>query len=86
MRVYSVDVPTTATSLATLLGSMPRHTQCVGLQAPEANVDTVFFGDHKGQPLELRPQANGTLPVVGFKEVFVRGSNGDKLSVVLFDG
>ena len=86
MRVYSVDVPTTAKSLAKLLGSLPRHTKTVGIQAPSANTDTVFFGDHKGQPLELRPKASGTLPVTGFKEVFIKGSSGDKLSVVLFDG
>ncbi len=85
MRVYSVPVPTSPTSLAVLLGSLPRHTKTVGIQAPSANVDTVFFGDHKGQPLELRPEASGSLPVATFKEVFIVGSSGDKLSVVLFD-
>lgn len=86
MRVYSVDVPTMPTSLSKLLGSLPRHTKSVGIQAPSANVDTVFFGDHKIQPLELRPEASGSLPVATYKSVFIRGTTGDKLSVVLFDG
>lgn len=86
MRVKSIDVPTTPKSIASLLGKLPRHTKTVGLQAPEANVETVFFGDKDNQPLELRPKASGNLPVTSFKEIFVVGTSGDKLSIVLFDG
>jgi hypothetical protein len=81
-----VDVPITPTSLADLLDKSMRHTSAVGLQAPETNTQTVFFGTAKTQPLELRPKANAALPLVNFKEVYVRGTSGDKLSVVLFDG
>lgn len=86
MRVKSVPVPATATSLATLLGKQVRHTGAVGLQAPEANTNTVLFGDVNSQPLELRPKANTGLKVTNFQEVFVRGTPPDLLSVVLFDG
>ena len=86
MRVKSIEVPTTPKSLATLFEKLPRHTKIVGLQAPSANVDTVFFGDKDSQPLELRPEASGALPVTSFKEIFVVGTNGDKLSIALFDG
>lgn len=86
MRVKSIDIPTTATSLSTLLEKLPRHTKIVGLQAPEANAQTIFFGDKDSQPLELRPKASGALPVTSFREIFVLGTSGDKLSVALFDG
>ncbi len=86
MRVKSVDVTATPTSLSTLLGKLPRHTNVVGIQAPEANAQTVFFGDKDSQPFELRPKANTSLPVTSFKEVFVVGTVPDKLSIVLFDG
>lgn len=86
MRVKSVDVPTSPTRLSTLLDKEMRHTGAVGLQAPEANVDTVFFGTAAEQPLELRPKANAAFPLANYKEIFVVGSAGDKLSIVLFDG
>ena len=85
MRVKSVDVPTTPKNLSTLIGKAMRHTKEIGLQAPEANAQTVFFGDKEVQPFELRPQASASLPVVSFKEVFVVGTSGDKLSIILFD-
>jgi hypothetical protein len=81
-----VPVPTTPTSLSTLVDKLPRHTKTIGLQAPAANAQTVFFGDKVVQTLELRPRASGSLPVTSFKEVFVVGTSGDFLSVVLFDG
>lgn len=86
MRVESVDVPTSATSLASLIDEAPRHTNQVGLQAPEANAAIVFFGNKDKQPFELRPMANVLMPVANFREIFVLGTGGDKLSIVLFDG
>ena len=86
MRVKSVDVPTSPTSLSNLLNKDMRHTSLIGLQAPSANVEAVFFGDRNEQPFELRPKANASLPITSFKEVFIKGASGDKLSIVLFDG
>lgn len=84
MRVFSVPVPTARTNLYILLGAEIRHASGIGLQAPEANANTVFFGDHAGQPFELRPKANAILPVTNTKDVFIRGTTGDNISVGLF--
>jgi hypothetical protein len=64
----------------------PRHTRFIGLQAPTTNTQTVFFGDHKIQPFELRPKANAIIPVASFRELFLVGTPGDKVAVALFDG
>lgn len=86
MRIKSVPVPTEATSLATLLEKLPRHTGAVGIQAPEANTGTVFVGDRNEQPLEIRPRASGLLRTAAFNELYIRGTEGDFLTVVLMDG
>jgi len=85
LRAYSVDVPTSPASLSSLLEAEMRHTKHIGLQAPEANVGTVFFGDQKVQPVELRPEANASLPMATFNSTYIKGTSGDKLSVILFD-
>lgn len=86
MRCKKVSVPTTATPLSTLLEKFPRHTGYVGLQAPEANAQAVFVGDKTEQPIELRPGHSGNLGTVSWQEVYVLGTSGDFLTVVLFDG
>ena len=86
MRAYSILVPITPKSLTTLLEAEMRHTKSIGLQAPTGNTGTVFLGDQKVQPVELRPKANAHLPIATFNTTFVKGTSGDKLTVVLFDG
>jgi len=87
MRITTVTVPVVATSISTLIDETPRHTKAVGLQAPESNLDIVYFGDAKSQPFELRPKANAFLPIASFREVHIRTSGpGNKLSIALFDG
>lgn len=84
MRVKQVAVTTAPASLGSLLDKQIRHTGSIGLQAPEGNVDIIYFGDKNEQPFELRPEANALLPVTSFKEVYVRGTPPDLLSVGLF--
>ena len=85
MRITTVNVPTTAISISVLIDETPRHTRSVGLQAPEANLDIVYFGDAKSQPFELRPKANAFIPLASFKELHIRSASGNKLSIALFD-
>jgi len=84
MRVYSRSVPTTATALPGVLGNVMLQTSAVGLQAPKANVNTIFFGDKNQQPFELRPEANALLPINSIKDVYIKGTSGDKISIGLF--
>jgi len=81
MRVYSRDVPTSATNLIDLTGADIRHCSVVLLQAPEGNAATILFGDRKVQPFELRPSANASVPVNNAKAVFVKGTSGDRISI-----
>lgn len=84
MRVYSRLVPTAATNLPTVLGNVITQGSGVGLQAPEANVNTIFFGDKNAQPFELRPEANAILPINSIKDVYIKGTSGDRISIGLF--
>ena len=87
MRVFQVTTSAVATNLQALIGQdCPRHTCTIGLQAPASNTATILFGDLKIQPFELRPQANASLPVAGFSEVYVRSASPQQLSISLFDG
>lgn len=84
MRAFSLPVTTTATSLYDLIGEdVIRHTDQISLQAPEANASTIFFGDNKVQPFELRPCASAHVPQPNIKDVYVRGTPPDKLSVMI---
>lgn len=86
MRTFSIDVTAEAKSLKVLIQDpTPRHTACIGLQAPEANASTVFFGNDKCQTVELRPKANASLPIASFDSTYIKGTVGDKVTVVLFD-
>lgn len=85
MRVYSRTVPVTATPLTEVLGSgILTQASAVGLQAPTANTSTIFFGDKNSQPFELRPEANALLPINSIKNVYVKGTAPDKISIGLF--
>jgi len=84
MRVFSRPVPTTPTNLPTVLGNVITQGSAVGLQAPEANANTIYFGDKNAQPFELRPEANALLPINSIKDVYIRGTLGDRISVGLF--
>lgn len=54
-------------------------------QAPEANTDTLNFGDLSIQPHELRPEANGYLPITDSKSLFFKAPNaGNKLIISFF--
>jgi len=85
MRAFSFEVLTTAQRLVTILPDCARHTGSIAIQAPAANVDTIFFGDQKVQPFELRPKANGLIPIKNVNEFSFYGSVGDNLSVMLND-
>lgn len=84
MRVFERNVPTTPTAIPTLIGQSLTQCSALGLQAPEANVDTIFFGDKNTQPFELRPEANAILPINSVKDVYVYGTSGDKISIGIF--
>lgn len=84
MIIRDIEVPTAATSLLSLLANNLRTTAAIGLQAPASNAGTVFFGDQHIQPFELRAKANAFLPVNITNPLYIRGSSGDRLSVVLF--
>jgi hypothetical protein len=56
----------------------------VGLQAPEANANTIYFGDKNSQPFELRPEANALLPINNIKDVYIVGAGVDRISIGLF--
>lgn len=84
MRVYSKPVPTTPTSIVELVGNVINQVSAVGLQAPETNAFTIFFGDKNQQPFELRPEANAILPINQAKDVYIQGTSGDKISIGFF--
>lgn len=79
MKVKIISVPTNPTSLFDLSGAAHQHVSGIVFQAPEANAETVYFGDRSNQPFELRPKANGTLSIADTTSVFIRGTSGDKL-------
>jgi len=60
------------------------QTGAIGLQAPESNAQIVYFGDQHTQPFELRPEANAFLPVANTRDLYLFGTSGDNISVVLF--
>lgn len=84
MRVKQIDVPTTPKNLVQLLDEVIKTAGSIGLQAPEANTNIVYFGDLTSQPIELRPKANAHIPVSSLKAVYVKGTSGDKITIVGF--
>lgn len=85
MRAFDVAVPTTAQSLKELLNDPPLRTTSIGFQAPIANTETIFFGDKSVQPAELKPEGSALLEVSTFDSIYIKGTSGDKLTVLLFD-
>ena len=85
MRTHKIEVPLNPQSLKTLLREPIRHTKNVGLQAPKTNKGTIFFGDQQLQAIELRPKSNGLLPITTFEAIYIKGTRGDMLNIVLFD-
>ena len=84
MRVFSRLVPTISTSIPDIIGAGIEQSSSVALQAPAANISTIFFGGKNEQPFELRPEANALLPINQIKDVFILGSSGDRISIVIF--
>lgn len=84
LTVRKVPVPTTSTSVDALLDNIRTRPNNVGLQAPETNIQNIFFGDARDQSGELRPQANVVFHEVKPSEVYVRGTSGDFITVFLF--
>lgn len=83
MRVYSRTVTVVAQNIPTLVGNMLQQCSSVLIQAPAANTTTVFFGDKNSQPFELRPEANGRIPVNQAKDVYIRGTPPAKITIGL---
>jgi hypothetical protein len=54
------------------------------MQAPDANANTVFFGTDAEQPFELRARGSATLEVKDLKDIYVKGTSPDKLSILLY--
>ena len=77
-------MPTSATNVPTLVGQALLQCSAVGLQAPEANANIIYFGDKNSQPFELRPEANAFLPVNNLRDIYIRGSSGDDVSIAVF--
>ena len=84
MRVFRRPIPTVSTSIPDIIGSAISQVSGVGLQAPEANAQTIYFGDRSEQPFELRPKANAMLPVNSIKDVHLKGTSGDFIFIGLF--
>lgn len=86
MRVYSIDVTINSQNLKDLIDNPAmRHTKQISLQAPKKNFGTIFFGDQKNQPIELRPRASADLPIATFNNLYIKGLLGDKLTIVFLD-
>jgi len=80
-----VDIPTTPTSVASLVGLSQKTWEGIFFQALEDNPDTVNFGDPSIQPHELRPQSNGYLPVSNSNSlVFVAPGSGNQVAFSFF--
>ena len=84
MKMFNRPVPTVSTSIPDIIGASAGQVTAVGLQAPESNSNTIFFGNKSEQPFELRPSANALLPVNSVKDLFLYGSSGDRISIGLF--
>lgn len=84
MKTFSRNVPITATSIPDIIGASAGQVTAVGLQAPEDNVNIIYFGNRSEQPFELRPGANAILPVNSAKDIYIHGTNGDKITIGLF--
>ena len=79
------DVPTTPTSVYAMVGLKQDTWSGIFFQALNSNPDTVLFGDISIQPHELRPKANGYLPITNSKSlVFVAPNAGNKVAFSFF--
>lgn len=63
------EIPTTPTSVYDIVGLSQDTWDGIFFQAPASNANTVTFGDPSHQPHELRPKANGYLPVKNSKSL-----------------
>ena len=85
MRTKSVAVTVAAQSLAALLNIAETRVNGIALQAPATNAASVFFGGSDAQVAELAVDSSyDNMPVKSTREVFVRGTVGDTLTVILF--
>ncbi len=79
-----VAVTGTPQSISQLLDIQRILVSSIALQAPQANTQIVFFGNKAEQPVELRPKANASLCVVNTTDVYIKGTVGDFVTIVLF--
>ena len=84
MRTFNRPVPTVSTALPDIIGTETNQVSALALQAPAANVGTIFFGNKSEQPFELRPEANAILPINQIRDVHIWGTVGDRVSIGLF--
>ena len=84
MRVFTINVPTVKAELFTELGIDNRHVDSIGLQAPAANSADINWGDTNTQPAFLPPGESVLLPIRNAKDIFLVGTSGDTLVVILF--
>ena len=85
MRAFDIAVPTTAKSLKELIQNTDVKTRSINFQAPVANIGTIFFGDRSVQPAELDAGGAATLNEATFGSTYIKGTNGDRLTVLLFN-
>lgn len=85
MRIFSVELAANAQNLLDLLGiERPHAMSGIGFQTPEGNSSTAYIGTQKQQPLELKPDRSVFFPATTVRDIFVRGTSPDKLTVALF--
>ena len=75
MITRRATILTTATSVYDLINITQATWSGIFFQASDSNVDTVLFGDPSVQLHELRPRANGYLPVANSKSLFFVAPN-----------
>ena len=79
------EIPTTPTSVYGIVGLSQDTWDGIFFQALAANAETVRFGDPSIQPHELRPEANGYLPIKSSKSlVFVAPGTGNMVAFSFF--
>jgi len=85
MIFQTVAVPTTPKSVYELLGN--QQSRCVGIamQTPSTNAANVNFGTVSAQPGYI-PGGNSSdvLPIRNTKDLFIKGTSGDSVILMVF--
>ena len=85
MLTKSVAVTVAPQSLADLLNIAATRVNGIALQTPATNAASVFFGGSDIQIAELAADSScDNMPVKSTGEIYVRGTVGDTLTIILF--